>query len=483
MKKLILPVLALIALAMVTVSSCVKQKFDSPPDPSNVDPKLAVNTTIWELRQMLDLSGFSTPPPVQITSDLIISGIVSADDRSGNLYKQIMIQDTSSGIVVMLGRASLYNDFPVGRKVYIKCKGLYLGSYGKFHQLGYLPDLSNSLSDIPSSMISKFVVKANYPNPVVARPMSIDQLNNLTTSYKWLGSLIQIDSAEFTGADAGAEYAQDPNIASGTEREIEDCAASKIVIRTSGYCNFRTALTPVGRGPLTAIYSRYNSTPQLLIRDTNDVKFTGERCGSNATLITVDSLRKMFISGTTAIPNGYKIKAIVISDKSTNNFDARNITIQEGNSGIVARFESGFSNNSFAMGDEVEINVSGATLSEYQGLLQVNANSSKMLKISSGNTVVPTQLTFAQILANFEAYESTLVKVLNVTFPTGNYYQSTSGYSISDGTGSMIFYTRSAATFGTQPLPTTPKTMVGIIGEYAASSAKQISIRNLNDIQ
>ena len=291
MKKIFL-FASLFIIASIAITSCVKQKFDAPPDSTNYDPNLPVNSSIWELKQKFNVvSGI----PVEITDDITISGIVVADDRSGNFYKQIVIQDTSSGIVVLIGRASLYNDFPIGRKIYIKCKGLYLGAYGKFIQLGNTPDITNSLSDIPSTKIANYIVKGSFmPDSIKPKLVSINQLTSVDANAKLLGTLIQIDEAEFEGSIIGQPYAQDPNVASGTDRKIEDCALTQIVVRNSGYASFKNALLPAGKGSIKAIYSRYNSTGQLIIRDTNDVKMYGTRCSGNLNLVTIKSVKQLY---------------------------------------------------------------------------------------------------------------------------------------------------------------------------------------------
>lgn len=56
------------------------------------------------------------------------------DDRSGNYYKTLVIQDATGGIEVKFD-GYLYNQFPVGRQVYIKCKGLVLTDYAGLTQL------------------------------------------------------------------------------------------------------------------------------------------------------------------------------------------------------------------------------------------------------------------------------------------------------------------------------------------------------------
>ncbi|MEI2750497.1 MAG: DUF5689 domain-containing protein [Ferruginibacter sp.] len=76
----------------------------------------------------MDLKAYHTSPGTfdLITDDVIISGVVVANDKSGNFYKQLFIQDSTGAMQLLLDANSLYVTYPVGRKVYIKCKGLTL---------------------------------------------------------------------------------------------------------------------------------------------------------------------------------------------------------------------------------------------------------------------------------------------------------------------------------------------------------------------
>ncbi len=478
MKK-IFTYLFLFASLTAIVTSCIKQKFDSPPDTSNYDPNLTVNSSIWQLKQKFNaVSGL----PVKIEDDITISGIVVADDRSGNFYKQIIIQDTSSGIVVLVGRSNLYNEFPIGRKIYIKCKGLYLGAYGKFIQLGSTPDDKNNLSDIPNPLVSEYIVKGPFlPDSIKPVLVTINQLSSPDANAKLLGTLIKLNDVEFEGAAIGQPYAQDPNIASGTDRKIEDCSLSTIVLRNSGYADFRAYLLPNGKGSIQAIYSRYNNTAQLMIRDTNDVNMTGVRCGGNLNIVSIKSVREMFPgSGNFTLPNEIKIQGTVISDKSNGNINSQNIVIQDETGGIIVRFSS--ASGLPSLGDKVEVNISGQTLSEYPttggGVLQIGpVANTKFLKIGT-NTITPKIVTFKQISDSLEAWESTLVQVNNVTFPgTGTYSGSK---VISDATGSITLYTMTGASFATTTMPMTATSITGIVGQYTVT--KQLSIRKLSDV-
>src|SRR6476469_3458463 len=80
------------ALTIFTAISCNK-KFDAPP--AYIAPKIVANTTIATLKSM------HTPGNADsIKTDLIIAGVVIANDSSGNFYKQIILQDSTGGIAI-----------------------------------------------------------------------------------------------------------------------------------------------------------------------------------------------------------------------------------------------------------------------------------------------------------------------------------------------------------------------------------------------
>ena len=104
------------------------------PEPEAREPLiLDVNTTIAQLKQMYLDNGSQG---VEITSHVCIGGQVVSSDRSGNIYRDLYIQDGTGAICVKVGKSSMYSDYHLGQWVYIDCAGLRLGSYNGMPQLG-----------------------------------------------------------------------------------------------------------------------------------------------------------------------------------------------------------------------------------------------------------------------------------------------------------------------------------------------------------
>src|SRR5690349_9147375 len=89
---------ATILLLAVSFIACVKTEFDEPP--TGGDGKdIPTNTTIADLKTRHEVNGGYD----LITEDLVIGGVVTIDDRTGNYYKTIVIQDSTGGIELKFG--------------------------------------------------------------------------------------------------------------------------------------------------------------------------------------------------------------------------------------------------------------------------------------------------------------------------------------------------------------------------------------------
>ncbi len=209
----------------------------------------------------------------EITDNVYIEATVVANDESGNYYRTIVVQDEASGIEVKIYKTNLYSVYPVGTKLKIRLKGLYVGAYGGLVQLGYI--YNNAIGSIEEHMIpSHFEV---VPGGIPIEPTT---LTISTISDQHLGKLIRLENVEFASGDLGKPYAG----TTATNRTLSNCSGNTVIVRTSNYANFATEILPSGNGELVAILSKYLSTYQLYIRNINDVNLDGERCTGDGSL-------------------------------------------------------------------------------------------------------------------------------------------------------------------------------------------------------
>jgi hypothetical protein len=260
----------LLLVTIVLNAACLKQKFPSPADTNSSDPEIFEHRSIAELCADMGSSGTR-----EISGNIIISGIVVADDRQGNFYKQIIIDDGTAAIPVLLDAYNLYNDFPVGRNVSIKCKGLYTGFYYKLPQLGFAPGARGTLASIPYHLWDQYLVKGSTGNKV---PVTLTSMADIKKAVPQLyNRLIMIQGVQFADTNT-AQYAQPASLAGATSVQLMDCDSNTVSVRTSGYSSFQFCKPPKGRGTLSAIYTVFNNTPQLVLRDTADVQMRLSRC-------------------------------------------------------------------------------------------------------------------------------------------------------------------------------------------------------------
>ncbi|MBL7805888.1 MAG: choice-of-anchor J domain-containing protein [Saprospiraceae bacterium] len=260
------------ALFGLFVGACVKQDFDEPPVGGNV-VNITPNITIKALKALhITPEGFDYIP-----DSLVVGGVVVMDDRSGNYYKTLVIQDETGGIEVKFNDGYLYNQFPVGRQVYINVKGLYLTDYAGLTQIvGSLVEENGQLSGIglTEAQVRTVVQKGTLGNAPAPKVVSISDFND-----DLLSTLIRLEDVEFTKADTGKTYA-DPVTKSSLNRTLEDCNGLLTIIRTSGYADFAGSLTPGKKGTVTGVLGVYNGDYQLYIRDVTDVQMDSLRCGA-----------------------------------------------------------------------------------------------------------------------------------------------------------------------------------------------------------
>lgn len=279
----------LLVFSLATAALHCSRQYDEPPV-YRAD-QLTPTISIRQLRQMHFMGGFE-----QIGDDHIISGVVVANDSSDNFYKQLVIQDSTAGITIRLDGTSLYGVYPLGMKLYVRLKGLWLGDYARMIQLGAAVDRTDplypELTGIPQPSFNRYLVRGSPVNTV--NPIRITQ-EQLADSLQ--SCLVMLDKMEFAVADTGKTYADITNKLSAN-RTLKSCSGGGVLLRTSGFASFAKAKVPRGNGNVTAVYSVFNTEKQLMIRDTSDIQLTGLRCtGAGAKTLFAEDFE-------TATPSG-----------------------------------------------------------------------------------------------------------------------------------------------------------------------------------
>ncbi len=446
---------------LTTISSCVKEKFDAPPV-GGTDPDITPTLTISALKARY------TGAAYQFTDSSIISAVVVGDDKSGNLYKALAIEDSTGGITLTISGSSLFAQYPIGRRLFIKLKGLYLVQYkGLYEIIGSInPD--GSFAGIPPTNASQFIFPGKWGINVAPKVVTIAQLGNAYQS-----ELIQLNNVEFSAGDQNAPYANGSPVLTSVSHTLKDCNGRSTIVYTSGYADFANALTPAGNGSFTCIYSVYNGITQLIVRDTTDINLTGPNCNAQHSL-TIAQLRALYTGTPVVLPAGTSISGVVISDGASGNINSKNMFIQDNSGGMAIRFSSA---HSFAMNAKLTIDLSGDSLINFKGGLEVTPVAVGNAVQNGTGTITPRVLTIANINANEPSLESTLVQVTAATIVGSGTYSG--NQTLTDATGGAVLYTASTASFASTAYPTSPATVTCIVSEY---NGIQLQIRNTNDV-
>jgi hypothetical protein len=255
-KSGILLSISLLAGFMAMLTGCVKQNFDEPPI---LCVEFPANATIDTL---VKLYGFHSDT-VKITQDIIIKGVVAGNDESGNIYKKFYLQDSTAGVDVEIDQVSLYTQFKVGQRVFIKCKGLYLGNYGGAMELGYL--FNGGIGRIPASFIKDHIFADCIPKK---KPVP-DTLDYLSPPFdKYINRLVAIPNVRFP--DAGSPFVIG-GVTTSHNLGNADGEAINIILYTSSYASFSNNLLPQGVGTVQGIFTVFNGKFEMLVRDLSDM--------------------------------------------------------------------------------------------------------------------------------------------------------------------------------------------------------------------
>ncbi|MDF2933070.1 MAG: hypothetical protein K0R36_2401 [Chryseobacterium sp.] len=220
--------------------------------------------TVAEVKQL------ATSSLTLINGDFVLKAKVTANDRSGNLFKYVYVEDATGGIRINIDKADLYNDsrFAVGKEVYIKLKNLYVGAVSGEIQVG--SPFNGAVGRIAETDIYKYFFDSNKPSTaVVPTEKTITQL-----TAGDVGKWVKFKNLQFIAGDLEKVYAS----GAVTNRTLEDCSGNKIILRTSNFADFAGTTIEAGKGDVYGVLSVFNGVYQLWITDILGADLDSPRC-------------------------------------------------------------------------------------------------------------------------------------------------------------------------------------------------------------
>lgn len=252
------------------LAGCVKDRnFNAPEEACTID--LVANTSFVEVKNL------HSEEVVQIHDDLILEGYVISSDREGNFFGTLHFQDNpnkpTEGFQMDIDLRDSHLLYPVGSKIFIKLKGLYLGKRKGVYKLGgVFTSFGNlSIGRLPANVVSQHIIAScDSDASLVPVQISLDILDDTMVN-----TLVQLNDVELIKEELNLPFAE---IQKETERNLVDCNDHEITLLNSGYADFQAEILPSGRGSLIGVLLKDNKEFQIVIRSLEDVNFEHERC-------------------------------------------------------------------------------------------------------------------------------------------------------------------------------------------------------------
>ena len=262
-----------LGLLLFAATSCMNEHdepvFTTPPFGNNSIGE--ANTTIEELKEKY-ASVISASGVKEITGDIIIEGVVVANDESGNIYKQFVIDDGTGSIIVGVNDVGLYAVMVRGQKVIIDCKGLHVGGYGKMAQIGGL--YNGKIGRMQKVIYPKHVKLLGTPaeDYYGIEPQLIDENFFTNGNKEKLPLYVRMNNVSFVEANGTNLYApeDEANSSNVVERRIK-MGNTNVIFRFSTYADFANEVLPQGNFDIVGILTRYNDYWQFMLSATSDI--------------------------------------------------------------------------------------------------------------------------------------------------------------------------------------------------------------------
>ena len=293
MKRIVKNSFLILALLGLMFSSC-KKEYDRPPI-----TVLPIGE-VYGIDQILEMESGTV-----FNEDASVYGIITADEKSGNLYKAAFLQDRASGKAIEL-YLNATSGVRIGDSVRVYLKDVTYALYNG------LPQLSNFEAD------GHIVILAN-DKPIQPAEATIADV----IAGKYLGGLVKLNNVMFT--DQGT-FADPTGYGNRTLVDPNDLSKS-VIVRTSNYANFAKDSLPQGPGNVVAIASVYNQTWQLYIRSAQELEFEDYHPGGGGgvhTLPYFQSFASNFGSYTTVDVKGAQSWTIDYSTAKMTGFENSN---------------------------------------------------------------------------------------------------------------------------------------------------------------
>ena len=258
-------IFSFLVLAAAVLTGC-ERDYDAPPLNEPVYEGPSANITIADLKE--NCKNATQETPIVITNDWVLRAYITGNDESGNIYKQVIVQDETGAMPIQVDENNVSNFYRRGQEVFVNLKGMCVSVYGDEQQLGW-PD-GGTTYRLPFTEFQAHVQKNGWPyvdnvEPERITDMSTVNLNVTKMTYR----LVQMEGVHFENGGKNT-FAKVETKEYG-EENLKDAHGNVIMVRTSSYASFAAETLPVGTGTVVGILGRFKGTWQLMIPSRSDV--------------------------------------------------------------------------------------------------------------------------------------------------------------------------------------------------------------------
>lgn len=291
MKTLQLRTLVAAIFASFTIVGCVQDDEFSVPNSLGGEENQNLNTLMTRISsgevqlitiEQLKAQFVSNNDATEISSEIAVKGYVSSSDATGNFYKEFFIQDfpenPTAAVKVALNQVDSYNQFNLGREVYVYLKDLYLGEANNgdgVFTIGGNVNSNGEVEALTANQVPMFVYRSATTETIVPKVVTSLSGNNI-------GIFVTVGATEFPTSEVGLPYVS-PMDDYDTQRTVQRCSGfeySNFLLETSAFASFKNEVLPSGGGSISGVVSKtYNGSDLvLMLNSTEDVNMDGSRC-------------------------------------------------------------------------------------------------------------------------------------------------------------------------------------------------------------
>lgn len=349
MKKIKFIAMAFMAMAALTLQSCMGDSYADPDLTEKVpaspwgNNKLKEKNVITIAKLKSDYaSPISNGSFKLIDKDIMLKGVVTGNDISGNLYNEVSLEDETGALLVCVNASGLYGYLPVGAELLIDLNGLYVGGYGKQAEIGGVyTNLKTGATSVGKMDRATWNEHFKILNPgesdastVVPTEFDKSKLGDASYLEANAGRLMTIKNVKFSSANGKTVWAANDETTNQTLIDGETgkmINSGQLVVRTSGYARFANEALPDGNYDITGIFTRYNNVWQILVRSTDDLATVVlDKSGTEEDPYTVSEALNIINAGTYTSDKVYTTGIIVsVDDVDTGSYGNATYTISE----------------------------------------------------------------------------------------------------------------------------------------------------------